>query len=71
MSKHNASDELQNREELSPDVAMIIEIARQHYVAVHGCEPLHWESIFDHEPPSDVWSPVVLCSPLLMQKEGQ
>jgi hypothetical protein len=58
-------------EEISPDVALIIERARQHYVSLHGCEPLHWESIFDEEPPSDLWAPAAFGCQLLSKEDEQ
>lgn len=70
MSQHYASDELANDEELPLNISSIFEMARQHFIALHGREPRSNECIFDQEPPGDLWPPAVHCCPLLIKETG-
>jgi hypothetical protein len=68
MSQPEASLEPPIVTELCPDIRSVLEMARQHFLKVHGREPRSDECLFDQEPPSELWKPAVLCCELLLNE---
>jgi hypothetical protein len=58
MCQQATSNETPNEQELCPNLLSILEMARQHFLSVHGREPGDGESVFDEEPPSSSWPAV-------------